>query len=83
MAGTGRNTVDLPGRLTSLVVDPDHKILDLARQNNTWFFVGSLGVSRVWLCGCGYAVLGTVLLAAVPGVVGWVRRRGSPPNPTD
>lgn len=83
MAGTGRNTVDLPGRLTSLVVDPDHKILDLARQNNTWFFVGSLGVSRVWLCGCGYAVLGTVLLAAVLGVVRWVRRRGSPPDPAD
>jgi hypothetical protein len=83
MAGTGRNTVSLSGRLTSLVVDPDHKILDLARRNNTWFFAGSLGVSRVWLCGCGYAVLGTVLLAAVLGVLRGVRRWGSPPPAAD
>jgi hypothetical protein len=75
LAQAGVNSREVSGRVTSLVVDPDYRCLDLDRRNNVCFIVGGVGVSLAVTLVWATALLRAILLAAVTLVVCDVRRR--------
>ncbi len=74
----GRNVVKPPLPVRGLVVDPESKVLDLARPNNVWYMAGGFAVSRQTLEFGFQAVTGMAVAAL--GLVGFAhlrrRRRG-------
>lgn len=75
LASAGPNTLELPEGARLLVVDPEEKILDLSRSNNTWYLVLGLAVPAYALSWAADAGVGIVLGLIVLWAMARIRRR--------